>query len=76
VDYLWIKLADEIPSCTNEFSGYVGNMNFLPLVGIMAIAAFFVWRSSGKKSGCGRNCNCAHDSAGEAEKKNVAHKTV
>jgi hypothetical protein len=55
-----------IPNCS-----YVGSMNFLPLVIVLGIAVFFVWRSSGQKKhehDCG--CGCDHEHGAEPKKTN------
>jgi hypothetical protein len=44
---------------------------FLSLIMLMAGVVFFVWRSSGKKSGCSGHGDCAHDHVETADRKNV-----
>ena len=45
---------------------------FLILAIVLSIVVVSVWRSSGKKSGCGRGCTHNHD--GETKKeKSAAH---
>jgi hypothetical protein len=58
--------------CVIDNSGYVGDMNwqqFLPLLIVLGVAVVFVWRSSGKKPGCGHDCNCAHEHHPAGKKK-------
>jgi hypothetical protein len=44
-------------------------MNFLPLVIVLGIAVFFVWRSSGqKKHEHTSSCGCNHEPDAEAKK--------
>jgi len=46
---------------------------FIPVMIVLGVAMIFVWRSSGKKTGCGCNGNgCAHDHPGEKKKENAA----
>jgi hypothetical protein len=60
-----------MPDCS-----YVGDMNwqeFLPLIAVLGVAAFFVWRSSGQKKhghdhSCG--CSCHHETEVETKKEN------
>ena len=63
------------PSCAIGFYGYVDCMNwqqFLPLVIVLVAAVLFVWRSSGKKSGCGGGkCGCSHPHDSQAKKENA-----
>jgi hypothetical protein len=44
------------------------NWQFLSLVVIVVAAVLLVWRSSGKKSGCGCKCGCAHAPEAAPEK--------
>jgi hypothetical protein len=41
---------------------------FIPVMIVLGVAMLLVWRSSGKKSGCGSNC--AHDH--QKKKENAA----
>ena len=60
--------------CAFGFSGYVGSMNwqqFLPMILVLGVAVFFVWRSSSQKKhdhGCG--CGCEHTDDAETKKTN------
>ena len=60
-----------IPDCS-----YVGGMNwqeFLPMIVVLGVAVFFVWRSSGQnKHTHGPDCGCGHDHNADAKKQNSA----
>jgi hypothetical protein len=44
------------------------NWQLLSLVVVVVAAVFLVWRSSGKKAGCGCKCGCAHGPDADAGK--------
>ncbi len=65
---------NKISICAIPDCGYVGDMKWqelLPLVAVLGVAVFFVWRSSSQKKhehGCG--CGCPHEPEAETKKNN------
>jgi len=50
--------------CGIRNCSYVGCMSFLPVLIVLSVAVFFVWRSSGQKKhghDCGCGCDHGHD---------------
>jgi hypothetical protein len=67
--------ADKIPFARHRFAGMLTCMNwrqFIPVIIVLGVAMIFVWRSSGKKTGCGCGDNCAHDPTENKKKETAA----